>query len=402
MVTRFCLQDKTSKWYSVLSHRIVIPVLAVLMIMCSAASVNAVEHIYQKDYACAEFNASAYKIIYNENTTLGGYGYAYTNSTEYNSTSGPEMKFRSMIYTDIPNPQSICVNPEGTTAWVLSSYKSGSDNARHGRIYKVDIAKYWGKKASADDKNSKAVTEGPEIVTGHGQTLGYNPVTNELWFTREAKGKSTTFVQVDPDTLEEVKEIHTPFGRRGTVPPVMTFDRDGNFWMYTRSAGTNYAPAGTIRFYKGKIENNHVSCIQVGQGLRYPPGPQCQAFGYNPYNDRLYVMSNGEILTVPATKLANCSATADDVECIKFLGSVKRECEGIAFNEEGCAFFMTNKPCEIMRDAVSYKSAVKERERIEKVKAQYKLDKEELDTEKKNQLDSLILDQISEELDNGF
>lgn len=372
------------------------------MVMGSAVSVHAVEHIYQSDYACAEFDAGAYSIIYNENTSLGNFGYAYTESNEYNSTSGPEMKFRSMIYTDIPNPQSICVNPEGTVAWVLSSYASGSDNSRHGRVYRVDIKKYWGKKASGDSKNSKAIKVGPEIVTGHGQTIGYNPVTKELWFVRETKGKSTTFVQVDPDTLEELKDIHTPFGRRGTVPPVMCFDRDGNFWMYTRSAGTNYAPAGTIRFYKGKIENDHVSCIQVGQGLRYPPGSQCQAFGYNPFNDRLYVMSNGEILTVPATKLSNCTATAADVECIKFTGSVRRECEGIAFNQEGCAFFMTNKPCEIMRDEVSYKKALKERERIKKVKAQFKEDKNAIEAERKKQVDTLVMEQISDELKDGF
>lgn len=400
MVTEFLSQAKTSRLLSALSHKLIIALAFVIIVVGAVNEAYAVEYINQSGYAMAEFNAGAYDIIYNKNTTLNGYSFS-TGST-YASTSGPKMSFESMIYTDIPNPQSICVNPEGTVAWVLSSYKSGSDNSRHGRVYRVDIAKYWGKDASGDNKNSKAVKAGPEIVTGHGQTIAYNPVKNELWYVRETKGKTTTFVQVDPDSLKIVKEIHTAFGRRGTVPPVMCFDREGNFWMYTRSAGTNYAPKGTIRFYKGKIENNRVSCVQVNQGLRYPPGPQCQAIGYNPYNDRLYVMANGEILTVPATKISKGKCTAKDVEVIIFNGAVRRECEGITFSEDGTAFFMTNKPCEIMRDSISYKTGVVERERIKEVKAQYKEDKAALDAEKNAQMDAMIIDQIGERLELGF
>ena len=129
------------------------------------------------------------------------YGHAYTNSQELNSVSGPSMQFRSLLYTEIPNPQSIAVSPDGKTAWVMSSYKSGSDNSRTGRIYRIDLSRFWKKKA-AGSKDTGAIKAGPEIVTGHGQTLAYNPKSHELWYVRETKVLNTTLVRVNPKTME--------------------------------------------------------------------------------------------------------------------------------------------------------------------------------------------------------
>ena len=234
------------------------------------------------------------------------------------------------------------------------------------------------------------------IVTGHGQTLSYNPVTKELWYVRAVNVRSTTFVQVDPETLDVVKEIHCAFSTKTVTPPAFLFDIHGNAWMYIRSSGGKYVPRNAVRFYKGKIEDDHVSFTMQMRGLRYPAGTGCQGFGYDPYNDLLYVASDGQMVGVPAGNLD--TATAEDVKTVPFTRSPSREFEGIAFSEEGCAFFLTNKRCEIMRDEVSYKKAMKEKERVRKVKEKYKKNQDALNEKKDEELEALVMEQIGEQL----
>ncbi|MBQ1490065.1 MAG: hypothetical protein IIZ43_03370 [Eubacterium sp.] len=384
---------KSRKWTPIC---VLLAVIALWLIMPAEADA-AVEHIYQSSPALQPFTFSGFSVVNNANVTIS-YSYSGTSRQDYDSvTDDPKMKFRSLVYTpEIPNPQCITVDPAGKTAWIMSSYKGGSDNARTGRIYRVDIGKYWGKEAKGDRNGS--VKAGPTIVTGHGQTLSYNPVTKELWYVREVNARRTTFVQVDPKSLNVVKEIHCNFSTSTSTPPAFLFDIHGNAWMYIRSAGGKSVPRNALRFYKGKIEDDHVSFTMLMQGLRYPPGMGCQGFGYDPYHDLLYVCSDGQMIGVPAGKLCLGSATAEDVRTVRFTRSPAREFEGIAFSEEGCAFFVTNKSSEIMRDEVSYKEAVKERKRVNRVKAKYKKDKEALKEKEEAGLEELVLEQIGDTL----
>ena len=357
-----------------------------------------VVQIYQSTPALEPFTFAGFSTIDNPNH-MRGYGYSGTSRQDYDSvTDDPKMEFRSLVYTpSIPNPQGMTVDPEGNTAWVMSSYKGGADNSRKGRIYRVDLSKYWGQDAKGDENGS--VTEGPMIVTGHGQTLSYNPVTKELWYVRAVNVHSTTFVQVDPESLDVVKEIHCTFSNKTVTPPAFCFDIHGNAWMYIRSSGGRYVPRNAVRFYKGKIENDHVSFTMQMRGLRYPAGSGCQGFGYDPGTDLLYVASDGQMVGVPAGKLD--TATAEDVKTVTFTKSPSREFEGIAFSEEGCAFFLTNKRCEIMRDRVSYEKAMKEKERVQKVRAKYKKNQNDLNEKKDEELETLVIDQIGEKLRAG-
>ncbi len=390
---------KTDTLLKVSLWRVVFRTLLVLMIVLGASVTSqAKEVIYQNDLALQHYITKGYRLVYNSNQAMSTYSYAYSNSTTLESTSGTDAQFQSLIYTGIPNPQSMTVSPDGKTAWVMSSYQSGNDNARHGRIYRVDLSKYYGQEAYADE-DKEGVTAGPEIVTGHGQTLSYNPATNELWYVRETKVQNTTLVQVDPDTLDVVKEIHFRFSSDYVFPPTFVFDREGNCWTYTRSVGSNWVPRGAIRFYKGKIEDDHVSFEMIPQGLRYPPGYLCQAFGYNPANDRLYVVSDGEYISVPASKAGEW--TADDVETTVFKGQ-RREFEGIAFSEEGCGFLLVNKPSEIMRDKVTYESGLKERARIDEVKQVYASDQKDIEQKVEVEKDEIVLDNIGELLEEGL
>lgn len=374
-------------------------IAALLIVWASAKTVFGVDTVYQSGNALQPYDTSSYQTVFNANETMTGYSCAYTSSQELNSISGPEMKFRSLIYTEIPNPQSITVSPDGYTAWVLSSNKSGGDNSRTGRIYKVDLKRFWNRSASGSEDTS-AVTAGPEIVTGHGQTLSYDPKHNELWYVRETKVLNTTLVRVNPDTMAVEKEIHFRFGETIVFPPTFVFDYDGNCWTYTRSTGSNWVSAGTIRFYKGTIQGDTVTFRMINQGLRYPPGTECQAFAYNPQNDRLYVVSNGEILTVPAGKLSRESITASDVQTIRFGGC--REFEGLAFSEAGCAYFATNKPSEIMRDNVSYQSALKIQKKIDAAKKHYRSDSKAMNSAKKKQTEQIVTKKIGEDLNEGL
>lgn len=357
------------------------------------------EVIHQSGMALQPYDTSIYDTVNNANETMTGYGHAYTNSQELNSVSGPSMQFRSLLYTEIPNPQSIAVSPDGKTAWVMSSYKSGSDNSRTGRIYRIDLSRFWKKKA-AGSKDTGAIKAGPEIVTGHGQTLAYNPKSHELWYVRETKVLNTTLVRVNPKTMEVEKEIHFRFGSTIVFPPTFTFDKDGNCWTYTRSTGSNWVSAGTIRFYKGRIQGNRVTFRMINQGLRYPPGNLCQTFGYNPVNDRLYVVADGEMLTVPAGKLSRHQVTPADVQCIKFGGC--REFEGLAFTETGCAYFATNKPSEIMRDRVSYNKALKLEAKYKRAKKNYARDRKAMKKEKEEQAQNITMEKIGKQLEDGL
>ena len=390
--------QKRMKMNRILRSAAAVAALTVLIILCSAFRSYGVDVIYQSDMALQPYSTWDYGLVYNSNLAMSHYSSAYSNSTTLSSTSGPETEFQSLIYTGIPNPQSMTVAPDGKTAWVMASYASGSDNSRRGRVYRVDLSQYYGQEASADE-NTSAVTAGPVITTGHGQTLSYNPVTNELWYVRETKVENTTLVQVDPDTLDVVKEIHFRFSNRVDYPPTFVFDREGNCWTYTRSIGSSWVPRGAIRFYKGKIEDDHVTFEMVNQGLRYPPGYLCQAFGYNAANDRLYVVSDGEYISLPASKAGEW--TEDDVETTIFAGE-RREFEGIAFSEEGCCFLLLNKPSEIMRDRVSYESGLKERARIEQVKETYSKDSEEHEAMVEEEKTELVLDTIGEMLEDGL
>lgn len=369
--------------------------ITLIMLAFSFCASYATENVYQSGTALDDsYSTSGYELIYNPHVSRAGGG---EGRSIMKTVSGPKMEFRTLIYPGISNPQSIAVSPDGNTAWVMNSYKSGNDNSRKGRIYRIDIGRY--RDEDADEVSDEgAVTAGPLITTGHGQTLAYDPKTETLWYIRETKVSNTTLVQVDPDTMEIIKEIHFKFSNRVVFPPTFTFDREGNLWTYTRSIGTRWAPAGTIRFYKGTIEDDVISFEMIQQGLRYPPGKYCQSLGYNSSTDRLYVISDGVIFTVPASKLGNI--TADDVETLIFDGS--REFEGMAFDEAGCAYFLTNNPSEIMRDEVSYVKSISEHDRIKEAKEQYDADTKGMEQAEEEGKKEIVREEVGSLLDEGL
>ena len=319
-----------------------------------------------KGYAWAYEDYEGFYAVKNNTTMITDYKPKQTENQTYNSTtSDPKMKFQSLCYAyDVVNPQSLAIDPEGNTAWIMGNYNVGTDNKKRGRIWKISLKKYWGKDAKGDKNPS--IKEGPMIVTGHGQTLCYNRVTKTLWYLRETKTKKSTLVEVNPKTLEIIREIKFKFAANTILPTVMTIDYQGNFWMYTKCAGGTYVPEGALRFYQGRlIEEDKVQFDLVMTGLRTPPGPNCQAISYDPYENRIYCCSNGQIVSVPAAKMLypqTARVTPSEVKTIKFTRSPSREFEDIAFTQDGCAFFLSNRHVEIMRDAVTYKRAMKQRQ----------------------------------------
>ena len=87
-----------------------------MMLLLSGRKAYGAEVIQQSGMALQPYDTSIYDTVNNANETMTGYGHAYTNSQELNSVSGPSMQFRSLLYTEIPNPQSIAVSPDGKTA----------------------------------------------------------------------------------------------------------------------------------------------------------------------------------------------------------------------------------------------------------------------------------------------
>ncbi|XIF19429.1 MAG: hypothetical protein AJITA_00075 [Acetilactobacillus jinshanensis] len=118
----------------------------------------------------------------------------------------------------------------------------------------------------------KNVKYGSVFKGGHAQAMAYNPKTRQLWLLYNPQGSAMG------DTL--------------------AFDNHGNAYMSIRTFG-GVAPVGSLKLFKGKITDHSVNFHMV-QGLRYAPGIIMQNMSYNPSNNRIYFITDGEIMSVPA------------------------------------------------------------------------------------------------------
>ena len=66
--------------------------------------------------------------------------------------------------------------------------------------------------------------------------------------------------------------------------------------------------------------------------------------GYNPQSNRLYMVSDSVVISVPVAKLGKLKPA--DVHTTIF--NCKREFEGIAFDAEGNGHILVNKQVELM------------------------------------------------------
>ncbi len=343
----------------------------------------------QKGEALKSYNTSKYKVIKNKKWNyVKKFKYKKwkdgQNSTKIyyksiRSTKGYSASFRRWMMFETDNPQSIAVTPDGSTMFIMSAHK-GSKSKEHlwkGYIYRINLkginsdpqvkaqlkrgqalevfscngkrTKPLNPKSSeADYIYKKYVRVSGQMTVGHGQTLAYNPKTKKLWYIPNAKRKWGKAVMVNPDTLKQEASIDFVFKKNIKCPSVLTFDKNGNAYVYTKSYG-GWAPKNTAKIYKGTITPSKVKFRLVMSGIRYAPGDIVQSIGYNPANDCLYLMSDCSIIRVPVAKLntKKSKLKKSHIKAARFGG--QREFEGIAFDNAGNGYFLVNKPDEIMQ-----------------------------------------------------
>ena len=354
-------------------RRLFTTILAGIMVLSMTAPCFAVETHKQSGHALKSYDSSSYSVVNNANMTMPLYDYQRANSESLNSTKGKEMNFRSHLYLSsvgVHNPQSIAVTPDGHYAYVMESWKNTAKEECNwiGRVYRIDLSAYFLNDESARLGNDY-VKVGPKFAVGHGQAMAYNPKTKELWYVQKAKMKDSNLKRINLETLEPDKEISFRLRDNTRMGNTLAFDKDGNCYFYTRNLSSKWAPKNSIKIYKGTIGDTSVSFELVNQGIRYAPGAIGQSMGYDPRRNRLCIISDGGITTIPVEKLGNLSP--EDVETTIFEGQ-KREFEGLSYDKRGIGYFITNRPYEIMWEINTVKKA---RSRIAKKKTEATVDR---------------------------
>lgn len=203
-------------------------------------------------------------------------------------------------------------------------------------------------KSKTDQAILNCIKVGPSFKTGHAQSLALNPKTNELWFVQSRKaGVPSVVERLNAETLTPDAAVSFTLKSGMHMGSVLAFDNEGNayFWTQTVSPWAT-APVDSVKIYKGTVSTERVRFSLVMQGLSKAPGSVVQSMSYNAANNRLYLISNGSIFSVPADKLGKLSA--DDVSATNFNGN--REFEGMPFmhhHNEG--FVMMNRGAELMQ-----------------------------------------------------
>lgn len=346
----------------------------------------------QTTSALQAFDASAYSLVLNKNyfvTAPSTYGVAPSypafektaNTIKYKAGNG-KTSFKTDIYLpstfkttgDLGNAQSEVF--DGSTLYVMNETKNTTTD--QGFVVKYNLTKLRAlAKSSADlsilkraasnqinrktlTSNQKAalkcVTIGPTFTTGHGQAMALNPKTGKLWFigTSGTSTETSNIQELNKTTLLPDKKINFKMGQNQHAPINLTFDSEGNFYAFTDNTAS-FAVKNSVKIYKGVINsNNTVQINLVMQGLQYAAGTHAQSIGFNTVNQRLYLVSDGSLISVPVAKLGSLSAS--DVRAETFQTSntqgkaiATREFEGLTFDGTGVGYLLTNKGVEIMK-----------------------------------------------------
>lgn len=197
----------------------------------------------------------------------------------------------------------------------------------------------------------RAIKVGPLFVTGHGQSLAYNPHNHHLymWCDREKAPRVpiNQYGYINRISAQKLRPVHQIRFRlkqgHHAVPGghVLAFDRAGHAYFWT-------CPSGHLAYiYQGKITDHHVKFRLTRQILTRGPGTRVQSLGYNPHTRRLYLVADDSIVDLPVKKLAGRGhLTSHQVRWTRF--SSRREFEGLDFNRQGRAYLLSNHRPEVL------------------------------------------------------
>lgn len=258
------------------------------------------------------------------------------------------------------NPQSLTTN--GRYMYVLYCPTAWHNR---GRIVRYDMKKLnklkltpaqlqsaYTQRGKEQRASHAAIKVGKPFETGHGQSLAYNWKNKHLymWCDREKSAAKPVnqygyIKQIKAKTLTPRYQIRFRLKHKHFAVPgghVLAFDKRGRAYFWSRPT-THHA-----YIYQGTLSRHHVKFRLTHQVLRHGPGTHVQSMGYNPHTNRLYLVADDSIASLPVSKLAGKGhLTKSSVKWTKFAS--KREFEGLAFTRSGRAYLLANHNPEILR-----------------------------------------------------
>jgi hypothetical protein len=350
--------------------------LAFMMVLVSGAfSASFAVETYLQEEWCLNPNIYS-EVVENENFTVPLYEYERGSRTKKNTITtkragGKSVTFKTLYLLPMRyqaahwgNPQSIEFSGDGRYLYVV--YTEWQNSVR-GWIVRYDLKllkKYkisfkqlqtatMVGKSKLNKKMKKCIKVGKPFITGHGQGFAFNPVTKELWEIQDRgipmkAGAYTTLQRINKNSL--VPDAKIAFRLKSTVAMGrnLAFDSEGNAYFNTYTGGGNWP--GSVKIYKGRISTKSVSFELISQGIRFNAGTHSQGLGYNSVSNRLVIISDGCIQSVPVGRLGLLNP--EDVWQTTF--STKREFEGITFDREGYAYLICNRNSEVFKSTQVY------------------------------------------------
>ena len=389
------MNDMTEK-----SRKILIIALAVLMtlsvVLPAEIAFAGVKKYTQKGYALKKYSTKDYIPV--KNTKLPQINVKNSDCYHYevNSYAGAYMPhlflprsvstYQMQLMTmfnlpkywdsrryDLGNPQSMSITPDGGTAYVTHVFGS------KGRIFKYDLTKmrrllldvpgrmqklrFYGKGSSFGDLDPEleaCVKVGPAFDMGHGSMFAYNPKDKHLWFvtktTYSSKKKMDTMHlwrvnmnSLKPDVRIDFKMYNIKAVTWGNN---ITFDKNGKCYFFAYSGSKQgKCPKDAIKIYQGSINlkaKKKVTFKLMRNVICNPivKNHGVQSAGYDYKNNRIYMVSNSALLSVPVSKLTKNKLKGSDVWMTQFV--VNRELQGFEADKEGRWYLLANKDPEIL------------------------------------------------------
>ncbi|GAA2983079.1 hypothetical protein C5L28_002578 [Lentilactobacillus parakefiri] len=100
-------------------------------------------------------------------------------------------------------------------------------------------------------------------------------------------------------------------------------------------------------FFYGRLDENSVKFAAAPEKLKTRGGSPNQGVAFNNVNNRIYVVSDDVLTSIPVDKLTAGTATPDDVNYAVFQS--KREWECLAFDSQGYGHLLALWPAELMK-----------------------------------------------------
>ena len=236
---------------------------------------------------------------------------------------------------------------------VLNKYSNGKNKHILKNIgTKMKNGKHLTKKQK---RIKKAIKIGSVFNIGHGQSLSYNPKKKSLWMWQDkskSKSHNLKLMKINMKTFKPSKIYKFKAKLNGkylTTINNLNFDKDGAFY-FDKNLKTKHNSLST-RIFCGKIHNNQIE-IKLLAVITKRPGTYPQSIAVNKKNNRLYLVSDGAIYSMPISKLCDGTLTKNDFFYSVF--STKREFEGISFDNKGHAYLLILRGTEVLKSNQIY------------------------------------------------